>query len=174
VITNAAGAVNPNYGVGDLVVIRDHLNWMPGPWPSLAGPGQPLPSVVRRHDRLYDPGLAAAAIEAGLDHGFAVREGTYLATLGPTYETRAEYRMMRILGADLVGMSTVPEVLVAGALGLRVLAISMVSNVANPDRPGTVNHDEVLRAGRAAADKMEAVVRAAIDVSERDRDAGIR
>ena len=106
--------------------------------------------------------MADAVIAASLQHGFAIQQGTYLATLGPTYETRSEYRMMRHVGADLVGMSTAAEVEAAVNSGLRVLALSMVSNVANPDQPEIANHDEVLRAGRAATAKMEILVRAAI------------
>ena len=100
-----------------------------------------------------------AALQCSLKEGFAAYLGTYLATLGPTYETRAEYRMMRKLGVDVVGMSTVPEVLAARELGMRVLALSMVSNVARPDEFVIANHEEVLTAGLAAAVKMEAIVR---------------
>ena len=88
-------------------------------------------------------------MEVAIEEQFNAYEGTYLATLGPTYETRSEYRMMRRIGADVVGMSTVPEVLAAAQVKMRVLGLSMVSNVANPDRPMKADHAEVLEAGRA-------------------------
>ena len=162
VVTNAAGGLNRNFTVGDLVIIRDHLNWMNG----VSKPGgdhrHELGGLPRRHGVVYDPVMTDAVLAASLQHGFPVHEGTYLATLGPTYETRSEYRMMRRVGADLVGMSTVPEVEAAVDSGLRVMALSMVSNVANPDRPEIADHDEVLQAGRTATAKMEVLIRAAI------------
>ena len=90
---------------------------------------------------------------------------SYLATLGPTYETRSEYRMMRQIGADVAGMSTVPEVIAATQIGMRILGLSMVSNVANPDLAVKADHTEVLEAGRAAEAKMEAIVRGVLRVS---------
>jgi purine-nucleoside phosphorylase len=106
--------------------------------------------------------LAKLALAAAHSGHFTAREGTYLGTLGPTYETRAEYRMMRRIGADVVGMSTVVEALAAARCGCRVLALSVVSNVANPDRATVADHAEVLQAGDAAAGKLEQIVRAVI------------
>ena len=150
IVSNAAGAVSPKLAVGDIVILRDHMNGIGG------NPASPSGSC---RGRLYDLSMARAAQRAALEAGFAANSATYLATLGPTYETRAEYRMMRRMGADVVGMSTVPEVLEASALGMRVLGLSMVSNVANPDCPTVASHAEVLQAGKAAAAKMEAIVR---------------
>lgn len=110
----------------------------------------------------YDPDLAAAALKAARHGGFAAWEGTYLATLGPTYETRAEYRMMRRIGADAVGMSTVPEVMEARRQGMRVLAVSMISNVAPPDVAEETSHEQVLEAGRQAEPRLRQMLQAAI------------
>ena len=114
---------------------------------------------VLQRGQVYDARLAKIALAAARDGGFTAMEGTYLATLGPTYETRAEYRMMRRLGADVVGMSTVGEALTAANLGMCVLALSIVSNVADPDRAKVADHAEVLEAGNAAAAKLEWIVR---------------
>ncbi|EMI20723.1 Inosine guanosine and xanthosine phosphorylase [Rhodopirellula maiorica SM1] len=169
VVSNAAGGVNPKLNVGDIVVIRDHIDFMRGEFqpPNLTPQGSGLPEGTfgfspLRHRDVYDPELSSIAMQASREHNFAAYEGTYLATLGPNYETRAEYRMMRRIGADVAGMSTVPEVLAAANLGMRTLGLSMVSNVANPDSAVVASHDEVLAAGLAAEGKMEAIVRAVL------------
>jgi purine-nucleoside phosphorylase len=170
VVSNAAGGVNPALRVGDIVVIRDHFNWLGNPklprlesrqgvddWPASA-----VTESIRRGARTYDRALAELAKRIAIEQGFDACDGTYLATLGPNYETRSEYRMMRRMGVDVVGMSTVPEVLAAGALRMPTLGLSMVSNVANPDRPIRADHREVLAAGRAAAAKLEVITRAVV------------
>ena len=156
IVSNAAGGVHPRLAVGDIVVIRDHIDLMGGTfgW----NRGRSFLSPVRTGSP-YDVEMAEAAMRIAVTERFGATQGTYLATLGPTYETRSEYRMMRRLGADVVGMSTVPEVLAADDGKMRVLGLSMESNVANPDRPVLTNHAEVLEAGRAAEGKMEAIVR---------------
>ncbi len=178
IVSNAAGGLRPKFRVGDIVVIRDHINLMTGTlscdssdFAESLSPSSPSsrsrsllsPSATPAHfDRpasTYDPSMSAAALESAVEAGFDCYPGTYLATLGPNYETRAEYRMMRRLGADVVGMSTVPEVIAASRLGMRILGLSVVSNVANPDRAVKANHDEVLQAGRVAEVKMGAIVR---------------
>ena len=155
IASNAAGGVNPKLRVGDIVVIRDHINWLFQRAAAFEN------SVVEpsRGAAIYDAALAGKALAAAREAGFTAVQGTYLATLGPTYETRAEYRMMRRIGADVVGMSTVPEVLAASQRGIPVLALSIVSNVANPDRAIVADHSEVLQAGDAAAGKLEHIVR---------------
>jgi purine-nucleoside phosphorylase len=191
IVSNAAGGLRPHFRVGDLMVIRDHINWIPARRPTEARGDDPVRSRSTaddssdRADRnaaddidhqrphgfggvsaaTYDAALAQVAMAAGRDGDFAVHQGTYLATLGPTYETRAEYRMMRRLGADAVGMSTVPEAIVARRCGMRALAISMISNVARPDAVEETTHDEVLDAGRDAAPNLTRVVRAVISAS---------
>ncbi len=121
--------------------------------------GLPIGFPAGRRGQIFDPQLAALALSAAREGGFVAVPGTYLATLGPTYETRAEYRMMRRIGADVVGMSTAGEVLTAANLGMSVLALSIVSNVADPDRAKVADHAEVLEAGDAAAAKLEGIVR---------------
>ncbi len=158
IVSNAAGGVNPKLRVGDLVIIRDHINWIGGcfrDFPTADGP-------LTRQAEIYDDHWSAVAMRAAIEGRFTALPGTYLATLGPNYETRSEYRMMRRIGADVVGMSTVIEVLAAASLKMRILGLSMVSNVANPDRATSTNHAEVLAAGRDAEIKMEQVVRAVL------------
>ena len=151
IVSNAAGGLRHHFKVADAMVIRDHINFLP-----LRSSWQPFRS---RGENPYDPQLAQTALAISRSADIPVHQGTYLATLGPSYETRAEYRMMRRLGADAVGMSTVPEVLVAQACGLRVLALSMISNVATPDAASETTHEEVLEAGRLAGPRMSKIVR---------------
>lgn len=164
IVSNAAGGVSPKLSVGDIVIIRDHINMMGGlsrPAPSARSPSTWSYSPLH-HGGVYDADMSAIARDTAVKHGFTAVDGTYLATLGPTYETRSEYRMFRRLGADVAGMSTVPEVLAATWAGMKVLGLSMVTNVANPDQPIKADHAEVLQAGAAAAVKMEVIVRAVL------------
>lgn len=152
VLTNAAGGVRRTLDAGDVVLIEDHINWMftspligavrPGEtrFPDMSGP--------------YDPELRRLAREVALEVGERVEEGTYAALLGPQYETAAEVRMLDRLGADVVGMSTVPEVLVARALGLRCLAFSVVANKAVGLAPGPLSHDDVVEQGRIGGARL--------------------
>ncbi len=168
IVSNAAGGLTPGLKVGDIVVIRDHIDLVKSASSLVFQSPMEDPLSAALHDRarvgrtkdLYDERLIDAALSAARRADFHAQLGVYMATLGPTYETRAEYRMMRIFGADVVGMSTAPEVRVACLLGMRVLALSMVSNVARPDTdvPEPANHEEVLAAGRAAAFKLRAIV----------------
>jgi len=168
IVSNAAGGLTPGLKVGDIVVIRDHIDLVKtassllfrSPAEDESAAAVPDRAKVGRTRDLYDDALIDAALWAARRGDFHAQLGVYLATLGPTYETRAEYRMMRIFGADVVGMSTAPEVRIASLLGMRVLALSMVSNIARPDTdaPAPANHEEVLAAGRAAAFKLRAIV----------------
>jgi purine-nucleoside phosphorylase len=133
VATNAAGGLDPDLGPGDLMVISDHVNFL-GDNPLVGAP-----AFVDMIDA-YDPGLRAAAARAGAERGMPVREGVYIAVRGPSYETRAEVAMFRAWGADAVGMSTVPEVIAARAHGLKVAAVSVITNRCG--EPTT--HEEVL------------------------------
>jgi purine-nucleoside phosphorylase len=150
VLTNAAGGINPGYQVGEPVLVADHLN-LTGRSP-LAGPPPPAGYGPRFTDLtgLYSQRLRALARAA--DPGLA--EGVYAALPGPHYETPAEIRMLRTLGADLVGMSTVLEAIAARHLGAEVLAISLVSNLAAGLAPHGLDHAEVVAAGQAAAGRM--------------------
>lgn len=161
IVSNAAGGLNPVLNVGDIVVIDDHIDLAKGVRPLFPS----LPAVFDRVAsplRLYDSQLAQIALAAARAGDFAAILGTYIATLGPTYETRAEYRMMRKFGGDVVGMSTAPEVCVAATLGMRVLGLSMVSNVARPDQAQSTDHQEVLDAGQAAQSKLRKIVAATL------------
>jgi purine-nucleoside phosphorylase len=138
------------------LIIRDHINLMGG----ILGSHRYSSEISPQHGgEIYDRRMSAAAIDAAVAGRFNAYQGTYLATLGPNYETRAEYRMMRRIGADVAGMSTVPEVLAAASMRMRVLGISMVSNVANPDLAIKADHAEVLKAGKAGEVRMESIVR---------------
>ena len=154
VLTNAAGGIRPDYQVGQAVLIRDHLN-LTGRSP-LAGPPPPeaYPSRFTDLTGLYSPRLRALARNA--DPHLA--EGVYAALPGPHYETPAEISMLRTLGADLVGMSTVLEAIAARHLGAEVAAISMVSNLAAGLAPHGLDHAEVVAAGKAAASRMGALL----------------
>lgn len=154
VLTNAAGAVNPDLRPGDFAAITDHLNFM-GVNPLRGRPGgaDNFVDLTGAYDPALRRLLAAAASAAGL----ALREGVYCAVGGPSFETPAEIRAFRALGADLVGMSTVPEVIQARRLGLRVAAVSCVTNLA-AGLAGAVSHEEVLAVGRGAGPRAAALL----------------
>jgi len=156
--TNAAGALNPAFRVGELMVLHDHINLM-GVHP-LRGPNVPPGPRFPDMTEAYDPELRAALHRAGQAVGQRLQEGVYLAVSGPSFETPAEIRAFRTLGADAVGMSTVPEVLVARHEGMKVAAISCLCNMAAGMLPQPLSHQEVLEAGQAAATGFEALVRA--------------
>jgi purine-nucleoside phosphorylase len=157
VVTNASGGINPAFDPGDVMVISDIIN-MSGDNP-LAGPNIDRlgPRFVSMTDAL-DAGLRARARAAAGRAGVTLEEGVYLMLAGPTYETRAELRMLRTLGADAVGMSTVPEVLVARHQGVRVLGFSLVTNKATPEMEGEVTHEEVLAMGPVGAARLISVL----------------
>jgi purine-nucleoside phosphorylase len=157
VVTNASGGINPAFDPGDVMVISDIIN-MSGDNP-LAGPNIDKlgPRFVSMTDAL-DAGLRARARAAAGRAGVPLEEGVYLMLPGPTYETRAELRMLRTLGADAVGMSTVPEVLVARHQGVRVLGFSLVTNKATPEMEGEVTHEEVLAMGPIGAARLTSVL----------------
>lgn len=144
VLTNAAGAVNPGLRPGDFAAITDHLNLM-GVNPLRGRPGGADNFVDLTG--AYDPALRRLLAAAAETAGFTLREGVYCAVSGPSFETPAEIRAFRALGADLVGMSTVPEAILARRLGLRVAAVSCVTNLA-AGLAGAVSHEEVLAVGR--------------------------
>lgn len=156
-LTNAAGGLDPRYRVGDLVVLDDHLQWMfanplTGSADERLGPRRPDLSAP------YDRDLSQLALVAGRRAGIRISSGVYAAVAGPAYETRAERRMLRRLGVDLVGMSTVPEAIVAAQVGLRTLALSVITNRALPDAPDRDDHDAVVRAAAAAAESVRRIL----------------
>ena len=160
IVTNAAGGLRADWRPGDLMRIRDHINFpgMAGQHP-LRGPNDPRLGVrFPAMTDAYDAGLGALAHSAAVAMGLALHSGVYAMLAGPSFETPAELRMLRAWGADAVGMSTVPEVIVARHGGMRVLGISLISNIATPDAP-PANHEEVLAAGEAAKETFGALIR---------------
>lgn len=156
-VSNAAGGLNPNFKQGDIVLLDDQINLMfrnplIGDNDDQLGPR--FPDMCSP----FDVSLGNAANEIGRRLGVQLQRGVYAAVLGPNYETRAEIRMLRTMGADVVGMSTVPEVLVAVHGGMRVLGLSVVTNVCRPDRHQPTSGDEVVNAAKAAEKKMRRIV----------------
>jgi purine-nucleoside phosphorylase len=162
VMTNAAGGVRPEWPAGTLAAVTDQLN-LTGRNPLSGEP--PAEWGPRFPDMLdaYDPALRALAHEHAGRLGIDLREGVYAGLPGPSYETPAEVRMLRALGADLVGMSTVLEVIAARHLGLRCLVLSLVANPGAGVTPTPLTHEEVLDAGRAAAQRVQALLAALLD-----------
>ena len=153
-VSNAAGGVNFDFHVGDLMIIRDHINKLPNPLigPNLDEFGPRFPDMTRP----YDPKLIALAEEIGREKGIELKKGVYLAGTGPSYETPSEYKYFRLIGADAIGMSTIPEVIVARHSSVPVFGMSVITNEAHDDYAEDFenNGDDVVRAADAAADRM--------------------
>ncbi len=161
ILTAATGGINPSYRPGDLMLLTDHLNLigsnpLRGPNDDRLGPRFPDMTDV------YDRSLRATAHQEASQIGFPLREGVYAALPGPSYETPAEIRMLRTLGADVVGMSTVPEAIVARHAGLRVLAFALVTNAAAGITGQKITHDEVLVEGRKAGERLGGLIEAIV------------
>lgn len=163
VVTNAAGGLNPDYSAGDIMVIEDHIfpAGMAGHNP-LLGPNLPMfgPRFAA-YTHAYDPTLRRLAHAVAQEQGLPLRNGVYVSLSGPTFETPAEVRMLRVWGGDTVGMSTAPEVLVAYHTGIRVLGFSTVTNASldSTDAVAEVTHEEVLRLGQETVPKLAAILR---------------
>jgi len=159
VVTNAAGGINPSFTTGDVMLIEDHINLMGfgNQWPAPGTPAENRTMPVRKLP-VYDCELARQAMLVARQSNFALQRGVYVAVTGPCYETRAEYRAFRRLGGDCVGMSTVPEALTAAGLGLSVLGLSTITNVARPDAPQVVSAEEVVEVAASALPKVRAIV----------------
>ncbi|CAN5665414.1 purine-nucleoside phosphorylase [soil metagenome] len=157
VLTNAAGGVRAGLKPGDLMIIEDHIN--------LTGRNPLVGAVAAGEDRFpdmtvsYDAEFRRVAVEVARENGIELERGVYAAVLGPSYETPAEIRMLATIGADAVGMSTVPEVIVARALGMRVLALSCITNLAAGLGHETLSHDEVMEVGARVRDRLAELVR---------------
>jgi purine-nucleoside phosphorylase len=161
VLTNAAGGVNTRFRPGDLMLIEDHLNLMgnnPLKGPHLAELGPRFPDM----SEAYDKSCLEIFRSAANDLGIIVHSGVYAGLAGPTYETPAEVRMLRTLGADAVGMSTVPESIAANHLGVRVAGLSCITNFAAGLSPHKLTHQEVMDTSQGAADKMKNLLRSVI------------
>ena len=156
-VSNAAGGTNPTFEIGDLMIITDHINFFPEH--PLRGKnisyGPRFPDMSEAYDRT----LIARAKEIANQKGITLREGIYIGTQGPTYETTAEYRMFARWGADAVGMSTVPEVIVANHCGIRVFGMSVITDLGVEGKIVEVSHEDVQRAADAAQPRMTAIMR---------------
>ena len=178
ILTNAAGGLNPRFEPGDVMVIEDHVNLM-----GWRGEGETERRRVGERERLgdyslsvspslrlsffpsaYDCTLQHAALSAARQGNFPCQRGVYVGVKGPNYETRAEYRAFRRLGGDVVGMSTIPEALAAQSLGMRVLGLSNVTNVARPDAPQVVTSDEVVEVAGIAQPKLRQIIQRTLEL----------
>jgi purine-nucleoside phosphorylase len=161
VVTNAAGGVHPDFEPGDVMLITDHINLMgmtganPLMGPNLDEIGPRFPDMSQPYDRAYGD----LARQAAAENGITLREGVYVGLSGPSFESPADLRFLRAAGADAVGMSTVPEVIVARHGNMRVLGISGISNKANLDGSAVTTHEEVIEAGKVITPKIETIVR---------------
>lgn len=161
VVTNAAGAVNPDFQPGELMLITDHINLIgmaglnPLRGPNLDELGPRFPDMSQP----YDPALRQLAQQTAHELGLRLQRGVYVSLAGPSFETPADLRFLRLIGADAVGMSTVPEVIVARHGGTRVLGISGISNKANLDGSTITTHEEVLAAGQKIVPQLTALLR---------------
>lgn len=157
IVSNAAGSARPTLTPGTVMLLCDHVNFMfRNP---LIGPLEPGDTRFPDMSEPYDPELRALARSVAEEQGIELAEGVYLGLLGPTYETKAEVRMVAKLGADVVGMSTVPEVIVARALGMRVLGFSCVTNLACGLTAAPITHEEVLETTARVAARLQHLVR---------------
>lgn len=160
-VSNAAGGINPDFAVGDLMIITDHISFMPNPLigKNIEEMGPRFPDMTT----VYSRQLRAKAHEAATKIGIHLREGVYVAETGPTYETPAEYKMFGLLGGDAVGMSTVPEIIVARHCGMEIFGMSVITNCAKDLGEDCTNDgDDVVRAADKAADRMTSIFKALI------------
>ncbi|MFO1063655.1 MAG: purine-nucleoside phosphorylase [Pirellulales bacterium] len=185
-VTNAAGGLNPRYRPGDLMLIDQHIDHLwtrpqacrgasaipctesterPGSAADCVSPHAEIApaAIPLRKAEIYDHALGERLKHIALTQQLHLQRGTYVATLGPTYETRAEYRMFRTMGGDAVGMSTVPEVLTARSLGMRVLALSVITNVACTDTSNGTSHDEVVACGKQVGPRLKKLFTALLE-----------
>jgi purine-nucleoside phosphorylase len=162
IVSNACGGLNPDWASGDLMVIADHINLLGdnpliGPNDDRLGPRFPDMSEA------YDPSLRTIAHGVARDSGVTLREGVYVAVAGPNLETRSEYRFLRSIGADVVGMSTVPEVIVAVHAGMRVLGLSIITDMCIPDDLEPASLERIIAVASTAEPKLTAVVRGTLE-----------
>ena len=152
-LSNAAGSVNPDYQVGDLVIIKDHISFFTinpllGPNEEEIGPRFPDMSEP------YNRAIIAIAKRIATDYGYKMHEGVYTGVTGPTFETRAEYQLIKVVGGDVVGMSTVQEVIAAVHAGMKTFCVSVVTDIGIREDDNIITHEEVLEAAKAAEPKL--------------------
>ncbi len=158
IITNASGGLNPVIKIGELMVVTDHINLnsdnpLRGENLDTLGPRFPDQHAI------YDRQLIEQALDSAKKHGITCHKGVYVGVTGPNFETPAEYRYMRIIGGDAVGMSTVPEVIVANHMGMRIFCISVICDEGNPATPVSVTHEEVMRAAKNSEPKVALIIK---------------
>ena len=156
-VSNAAGGTNPDFEIGDLMIINDHINYFPEH--PLRGKNIPYGPRFPDMSEAYDKSLISQADAIAEELGIKVQHGVYVGTQGPTFETPAEYKLFRIFGADAVGMSTVPEVIVANHCGLKVFGVSIITDLGVEGKIVEVTHEEVQKAADAAQPRMTAIMR---------------
>jgi purine-nucleoside phosphorylase len=161
IVSNASGGVNPSYKVGDIVIIKDHINFAPehplrGKNDERFGPR--FVNMSAPYSRKMISKSKALAVELGIE----VKDGVYFGLQGPTFETLAEYKMVRILGADCVGMSTVPEVIVARHMDVETFGVSIITDMGNEESIDTISHNEVLEAAQNAEPKVRNLIKSLI------------
>ena len=156
-VSNAAGGLNPSFSIGDLMLIQDHINFAPNPLvgPNLEKFGPRFPDMTRP----YDPELTDLAEKCAAELGIKIKKGVYVVVTGPCYETPAELRFFAKIGGDAIGMSTVPEVIVARHCGIDVMGVSVITDIATgyPHEGYITDGEEIVKAADAAADKMTAI-----------------
>ena len=160
-VSNAAGGMHPDFEIGDLMIITDHINFFPEH--PLRGKNIPYGPRFPDMSEAYSKELIEEADKIAAQKGIKVQHGIYIGTQGPTYETPAEYKMFRILGADAVGMSTVPEVIVANHCGIRVFGISVITDLGVEGKIVEVTHEDVQKAADAAQPLMTTIMRELIN-----------
>ena len=162
-VSNAAGGMNPDFSIGDLMIITDHINFFPEH--PLRGKNIEYGPRFPDMSEAYSKELINKALQIAEEKGINVQQGIYLGTQGPTFETPAEYKMFHILGADAVGMSTVPEVIVANHCGIKVFGISVITDLGVEGKIVEVSHEEVQKAADTAQPKMTTIMRELINRS---------
>ena len=162
-VSNAAGGMNPDFSIGDLMIITDHINFFPEH--PLRGKNIEYGPRFPDMSEAYSKELISKALQIAEEKGINVQQGIYIGTQGPTFETPAEYKMFHILGADAVGMSTVPEVIVANHCGIKVFGISVITDLGVEGKIVEVSHEEVQKAADTAQPKMTTIMRELINRS---------
>ncbi len=160
-LSNAAGGMNPKYAVGDLMIISDHINLMPNPLIGKHFPefGPRFPDM----SNCYEESLIEAAEKTALELNINIKKGCYIAVTGPTYETPSEYRYLRKIGGDAVGMSTVPEVIVARQMGISCFAMSVITDLGIPGAIEPISHEMVKRAAEKAEPELASIFKKVIE-----------
>lgn len=163
IVSNASGGVNPNYKVGSIVIINNHINMMPE-HPLRGNNDERLGPRFVNMSEPYSHHMIVKAKEIAATHNIEIQEGVYVALQGPTYETLSEYKMIKNIGGDCVGMSTVPEVIVARHMDMETFGISVITDMGNEENIETVSHEEVLKAAKMAEPNVRLLIKELIQL----------